>query len=66
MAVADHEAASARTIMDDVWRQHLDDDAQQAAELVIDFRAETMTCPACLTTFPTGPVECPDCGLHLG
>ena len=39
---------------------------REAACIVLDFGAETMTCPACLTSFPTGPRECPDCGLFLG
>ena len=33
---------------------------------VVDFNQEEMTCPACMHTFPTGPKECPDCGLFLG
>lgn len=35
-------------------------------EVVVDFNQSEMTCPACLTTFATGPSECPDCGLYLG
>ena len=52
--------------MDRAWREHLDEHAQEAAELVIDFREDSMTCPACLTAFATGPTECPECGLFLG
>ena len=37
-----------------------------AAEAVLNFDAEEMTCPACGTSFATGPAECPDCGLFLG
>jgi len=37
-----------------------------AADIVLDFDAEEMTCPACLTTFATGPDRCPDCGLAFG
>ncbi len=37
-----------------------------AHENVLDFSQPTMTCPACLTTFDTGPEECPDCGLYIG
>lgn len=37
-----------------------------AADAVVDFNAADMTCPACATTFATGPSECPDCGLFLG
>lgn len=33
---------------------------------VVDFNADTLTCPACGYSFPTGPAECPDCGLFLG
>jgi predicted amidophosphoribosyltransferase len=34
--------------------------------VVVDFDQPTMTCPACLAEFDTGPRECPDCGLFLG
>lgn len=37
-----------------------------AADAVVNFDAAQMTCPACGTTFATGPSECPDCGLFLG
>jgi hypothetical protein len=40
--------------------------AARASEVVIDPDAPETTCPACLTTFATGPSECPDCGLFLG
>ena len=43
----------------------LDTDQQAIAEGVLDFNAEEMTCPACLTTSPTGPKACPECGLQL-
>ena len=47
------------------WREGLDAEQQAIADGVLDFNAEEMTCPACLTTFATGPEECPDCGLNL-
>ncbi len=37
-----------------------------AADAVINFDAAEITCPACGTSFATGPTECPDCGLFLG
>ncbi len=47
-------------------RAQLDAEAQAASDVVLDFSAPEMTCPACLTTVPTGPDECPECGLNLG
>ena len=35
-------------------------------DMIVDFDAEEMSCPACGHSFPTGPRECPDCGLFLG
>ena len=66
MAVANSDVEIAKELMDRAWREHLDEHAQEAAELVIDFREDSMTCPACLTAFATGPTECPECGLFLG
>lgn len=40
--------------------------AAQASQVVIDPNAAETTCPACLTTFATGPSACPDCGLVIG
>lgn len=39
---------------------------EAAADAVLDFNAAEMQCPACGHAFPTGPNECPDCGLFLG
>ena len=53
-------------VLENEWKSGLSDEQLAAANSVIDFEAEEMTCPACLTTFATGPQECPDCGLFLG
>ena len=66
LAVAKEQAEEAASLLDADWRSELSDEAQAAAATVIDFDAEEMTCPACLTKFATGPEECPDCGLFLG
>jgi len=49
----------------DAWYQGASDAERLAAQSVIDHNAAEMTCPACGTTFATGPSECPDCGLSL-
>ena len=66
LAVASHDVDRARTTLETSWMAHLDEAEREAASIVIDFGADEMTCPACLTSFATGPRECPDCGLFLG
>lgn len=60
----------ARELLDAHERSRLSDEERAAldaaAAAVIDFDAAELTCPACGHTFPTGPNECPDCGLFLG
>ena len=53
-------------VLEAEWKNGLSEQQVAAANSVVDFSAEEMTCPACLTTFSTGPEECPDCGLFLG
>jgi hypothetical protein len=70
LAVAREDAPAAAEVFDRDWRAGLDD-AQLAAldaasRIVIDPDAAETTCPACLTTFATGPKQCPECGLGLG
>jgi hypothetical protein len=70
LAVAPEDAPVAAELFDRDWRSGLD--AEQiaaldaASRIVIDPDAPETTCPACLTTFATGPVTCPECGLGLG
>lgn len=66
LAVASGDIDVAKATLEARWLDHLDDNEREAASIVLDFGAEEMTCPACLTTFATGPNECPDCGLFLG
>jgi DNA-directed RNA polymerase subunit RPC12/RpoP len=47
------------------WEERASEEERCAAEALIDHNAEQITCPACGTTFPTGPAECPECGLAL-
>ena len=66
LAVASQDEPQAKATLDAAWLNHLDAAERDAANIVLDFGADEMTCPACLTTFATGPKECPDCGLFLG
>lgn len=66
LAVASHDLIRAKAVLEARWLEHLDEREREAANIILDFGAAEMTCPACLTTFPTGPNECPDCGLFLG
>ena len=66
LAVAGDEVARVQDILDRRWRASLEGGQEVAADIVLDFDAAEMTCPACLTTFPTGPKECPECGLFIG
>jgi len=69
LAVAREDAQAAAEVFDRDWRSGLD--AEQiaaldaASRIVIDPDAPETTCPACLTTFATGPTKCPECGLGL-
>lgn len=68
--VASPDVERCRELFASDWRSGLDADqlaaAEAAAAVVIDPSAAETTCPACLTTFKTGPTECPDCGLCIG
>jgi|PlaIllAssembly_1097288.scaffolds.fasta_scaffold1796242_1 hypothetical protein len=70
LVVARADAESAFAVFDSDWRRGLTDEQVAALEashaVVIDPDAPETTCPACLTTFTTGPAECPDCGLAIG
>ncbi len=66
LAVASDDVEVAAEALRAEWRGLLDEEQHAAADLVLDFSAAEMTCPACLTTFATGPDECPECGLNLG
>lgn len=70
LLVAREHAPEAYRIFDSDWRRGLSDEQVAALEaasaVVLDPDAPETTCPACLTTFATGPAECPDCGLALG
>lgn len=70
LAVAPTDVQAAAEIFNRDWRANLD--AEQiaaldaASHIIIDPDAPETTCPACLTTFATGPSSCPECGLGLG
>ena len=66
LAVASQDLPQAKSVLEARWFEHLDERERAAASIVLDFGADEMTCPACLTTFRTGPQECPECGLFLG
>ena len=70
LVVARDDAPSAYQVFDQDWRRGLSAEQiaalEAAAEIVIDPDAPETTCPACMTTFATGPAACPDCGLALG
>lgn len=66
LAVASEHADEVKGILEKRWRDSLEDSQVEAADIILDFGAEEMTCPACLTSFATGPKECPECGLFLG
>lgn len=69
LAVAREDAQAAAEVFDRDWRAGLDDEQlaalDAASQIVIDPDAPETTCPACLTTFATGPTKCPECGLGL-
>jgi hypothetical protein len=70
LEIAREDAQAAAEVFDRDWRAGLDEEQiaalQAASQIVIDPEASETTCPACLTTFATGPVECPECGLRVG
>ena len=66
LAVAGQDVESALVIIESRWRSLLEGEQAASADIVLDFSAEQMTCPACLESFSTGPEECPSCGLYLG
>ena len=65
LAVASQDVQRAKEVLEASWMDGLDLEQQAIAEGVLDFNAEEMTCPACLTSFATGPTACPECGLQL-
>jgi rubrerythrin len=65
LAVAGPELDHAQEVLASDWESLLDEPGASACG-VLDFSQPTMTCPACNTTFDTGPTECPDCGLFIG
>ena len=70
LVVARESVADALAVFDAEWKRGLSEEQIAALEasagIVLDPEAPETTCPACLTTFATGPAECPDCGLSLG
>jgi hypothetical protein len=70
LEVAPEQLQAAAEVFDRDWRQGLDaaqlTALEAASRIVIDPDARETTCPACLTTFTTGPSACPECGLGLG
>jgi hypothetical protein len=69
LVVARDDAPAAFAVFDADWRRGLSEEQvaalEAAAAIEFDPEAAEMTCPACLTTFATGPTECPDCGLAI-
>ncbi|HYB98660.1 MAG TPA: hypothetical protein VEC57_05940 [Candidatus Limnocylindrales bacterium] len=70
LAVARDDVPAAYALFDREWRRGLTPEQlaalDAASDVVLDPDAPETTCPACLTTFATGPAACPDCGLALG
>ncbi|MFN2427594.1 MAG: hypothetical protein ABR587_14225 [Candidatus Binatia bacterium] len=70
LVVARENAEAALSVFNSDWRRGMSDEQvaahEAASRVVIDPDAAETTCPACLTTFATGPAECPDCGLAIG
>lgn len=70
LEVAREDARAASEVFDRDWRASLDEEQiaalEAASDIVIDPDAAEITCPACLTTFATGPTACPGCGLCIG
>lgn len=70
LVVATGDVPAARAVFDSDWKRGMTAEQiaalEAAAALCTDPEAESMTCPACLTSFPDGPTECPECGLSIG
>ena len=70
LEIARSDAGAAAAVFEQDWRAGLDAEQiaalEAAAAIVIDPEAAETTCPACLTTFATGPMQCPECGLTIG
>lgn len=70
LVISRDDVASAMAVFDAEWKRGLTDEQiaalEASAAIVLDPDAPETTCPACLTTFATGPDQCPDCGLSLG
>ena len=70
LVVARENAAAAFAVFEQDWKRGLTEEQlaalEAAASIVVDPDSGQITCPACLTTFETGPVDCPDCGLAIG
>jgi rubrerythrin len=65
LAVAGPDLPAAAAALRADWERHAGPEERRAAAHVVDHDADAVTCPACGFTFPTGPAECPDCGLGL-
>ena len=69
LVVTSDDVPRALEVFEADWRSVMDADqleaANKAQEVVLDPDAAETTCPACLTTFSTGPKDCPECGLGL-
>lgn len=65
LAVAPEDLERAAAALQADWYRNATPEERQAASLVVDHNAPEITCPACGATFPTGPSECPSCGLAL-
>jgi rubrerythrin len=53
------------TALQEDWERNASEAERRAAAAVVDHNAASILCPACGHEFPTGPSECPDCGLGL-
>jgi len=65
LAVASRDAEAGGRALREDWYRNADAEERRAAESVVDHNAAEITCPACGLSFPTGPSECPGCGLGL-
>lgn len=70
LVVATENAAAARVVFDSDWKRGMTAEQiaalEAAAAIAVDTNSDEITCPACLTSFPDGPTECPECGLSIG
>ena len=69
LAVASANLDRAHAVVKSFYDRGLTDEERRVADIVMDFNADEVTCPACLTTFanepPLGPERCPECDLNL-